>query len=121
MFFKGLTLLCNIDMLHCFLPLIFPKRRLSATVLVLFPYIVHFLFALNFYSLSLNLLNRYIFIFFYFCLFKVYLPKVSKYTYVYTFAACSLIHTQKKKFSRYLCFLIKSTVLNISLSNCIHE
>ena len=29
--------------------------------------------------------------------------------------------TQKKKFSQYLCFLIKSTILDISLSNCIHE
>ena len=31
------------------------------------------------------------------------------------------IYTQKKKFSQYLCFLIKSTILDISLSNCIHE
>ena len=30
-------------------------------------------------------------------------------------------YTQKKKFSQYLCFLMKSTVLDISLSNCIHE
>ena len=30
-------------------------------------------------------------------------------------------YTQKKKFSQYLCFLIKSTILDISLSNCIHE
>ena len=42
---------------------------------------------------------------------------------------CSLVamflyqsnYTQKKKFSQYLCFLIKSTILDISLSNCIHE
>ena len=27
-----------------------------------------------------------------------------------------LIYTQKKKFSQYLCFLIKSTILDISLS-----
>ena len=32
-----------------------------------------------------------------------------------------LIYTQKKKFSQYLCFLIKSTILDISLSNCIYE
>ena len=31
------------------------------------------------------------------------------------------IYTQKKKFSQYLCFLIKSTILDISLSNCIYE
>ena len=31
------------------------------------------------------------------------------------------IYTQKKKFSQYLCFLIKSTIMDISLSNCIHE
>ena len=31
------------------------------------------------------------------------------------------IYTQKKKFSQYLYFLIKSTILDISLSNCIHE
>ena len=31
------------------------------------------------------------------------------------------IYTQKKKFSQYLCFLIKSTILDISLSNCVHE
>ena len=31
------------------------------------------------------------------------------------------IYTQKKKFSQYLCFLIKSTVLHISLSNFIQE
>ena len=30
-------------------------------------------------------------------------------------------YTQKKKFSQYLCFLIKSSKLDISLSNCIHE
>ena len=30
-------------------------------------------------------------------------------------------YTQKKKFSQYLCFLIKSTILQISLSNCVHE
>ena len=30
-------------------------------------------------------------------------------------------YTQKKKFSQYLCFLIKSTILHISLSNFIHE
>ena len=30
-------------------------------------------------------------------------------------------YTQKKKFSQYLCFLIKSTILDISLSNCIYE
>ena len=30
-------------------------------------------------------------------------------------------YTQKKKFSQYLCFLIKSTKLHISLSNFIHE
>ena len=30
-------------------------------------------------------------------------------------------YTQKKKFSQYLCFLIKSTILDILLSNCIHE
>ena len=30
-------------------------------------------------------------------------------------------YTQKKKFSQYLCFFIKSTILDISLSNCIHE
>ena len=34
---------------------------------------------------------------------------------------CYLLYTQKKKFSQYLCFLIKSTLLDISLSNCIHE
>ena len=32
-----------------------------------------------------------------------------------------LKYTQKKKFSQYLCFLIKSTILHISLSNFIHE
>ena len=32
-----------------------------------------------------------------------------------------IIYTQKKKFSQYLCFLIKSTILHISLSNFIHE
>ena len=32
-----------------------------------------------------------------------------------------LIYTQKKKFSQYLCFLMKSTILDISLSNCIHK
>ena len=32
-----------------------------------------------------------------------------------------LIYTQRKKFSQYLCFLIKSTILDIALSNCIHE
>ena len=31
------------------------------------------------------------------------------------------IYTQKKKFSQYLCFLIKSTILHISLSNFSHE
>ena len=31
------------------------------------------------------------------------------------------IYTQKKKFSLYLCFLIESTILDVSLSNCIHE
>ena len=31
------------------------------------------------------------------------------------------IYTQKKKFSKYLCFLIKSTILDISLPNCMHE
>ena len=31
------------------------------------------------------------------------------------------IYTQKKKFSQYLCFLIKSTILNISLSNFLYE
>ena len=30
-------------------------------------------------------------------------------------------YTQKKKFSQYLCLLIKSTILDIPLSNCIHE
>ena len=30
-------------------------------------------------------------------------------------------YTQKKKFSQYLCFLIKSTILHISLSNFLHE
>ena len=30
-------------------------------------------------------------------------------------------YTQKKKFSQYLCFLIKSTILDISLSNFIYE
>ena len=30
-------------------------------------------------------------------------------------------YTQKKKFSQYLCFLIKSTILHKSLSNFIHE
>ena len=34
---------------------------------------------------------------------------------------CLGYYTQKKKFSQYLCFLIKSTLLDISLSNCIHE
>ena len=29
-------------------------------------------------------------------------------------------YTQKKKFSQYLCFLIKSTILDLSLSNFIH-
>ena len=33
----------------------------------------------------------------------------------------SSLYTQKKKFSQYLCFLIKSTILHISLSNFIHE
>ena len=32
-----------------------------------------------------------------------------------------LEYTQKKKFSRYLCFLIKSTILHISLSFFLHE
>ena len=32
-----------------------------------------------------------------------------------------LKYTQKKKFSQYLCFLIKSTILDISLINCMHE
>ena len=32
-----------------------------------------------------------------------------------------LIYTQKKKFSQYLCFLIKSTILHILLSNFLHE
>ena len=31
------------------------------------------------------------------------------------------MYTQKKKFSQYLCFLMKSTILHISLSNFIHE
>ena len=31
------------------------------------------------------------------------------------------IYTQKKKFSQYLCFLIKSTILHILLSNFLHE
>ena len=32
------------------------------------------------------------------------------------------IYSEKeKKFSQYLCFLIKSTILDISLSNCIQE
>ena len=31
------------------------------------------------------------------------------------------IYTQKKKLSQYLCFLIKSTILHISLSNILHE
>ena len=31
------------------------------------------------------------------------------------------IYTQKKKFSQYLCLLIISTILHISLSNFIHE
>ena len=31
------------------------------------------------------------------------------------------LYTQKKKFSQYLCFLIKSTILHISLSNFVHE
>ena len=31
------------------------------------------------------------------------------------------IYTQKKKFSQYLCFLIKSTILHISLSIFLHE
>ena len=30
-------------------------------------------------------------------------------------------YTQKKKFSQYFSFLIKSTILDISLSNCIYE
>ena len=30
-------------------------------------------------------------------------------------------YTQKKKLSQYLCFLIKSTILHISLSNFKHE
>ena len=30
-------------------------------------------------------------------------------------------YTQKKKFSQYLCFLIKSTILHITLSNFLHE
>ena len=34
---------------------------------------------------------------------------------------CIENYTRKKKFSQYLCFLIKSTILDISLSNCIHE
>ena len=32
-----------------------------------------------------------------------------------------ITYTQKKKFSQYLCFLIKSTILHISLSNFLHE
>ena len=32
-----------------------------------------------------------------------------------------ILYTQKKKFSQYLCFLIKSTILHISLSYFIHE
>ena len=32
-----------------------------------------------------------------------------------------LNYTQKKKFSQYLCFLIKSTIPDVSLSNFIHE
>ena len=35
--------------------------------------------------------------------------------------ASKTIYTQKKKFSQYLCFLIKSTILHISLSNFLHE
>ena len=31
-----------------------------------------------------------------------------------------MTYTQKKKFSQYLCFLIKSTILDISLSNYIY-
>ena len=31
------------------------------------------------------------------------------------------LYTQKKKFSQYLCFLIKSTILHISLSIFLHE
>ena len=31
------------------------------------------------------------------------------------------MYTQKIKFSQYLCFLIKSTILNISLSFFLHE
>ena len=37
------------------------------------------------------------------------------------FITVSTTYTQKKKFSQYLCFLIKSTILDISLSNLIHE
>ena len=33
----------------------------------------------------------------------------------------SFFYTQKKKFSQYLCFLIKSTIMHISLSNFLHE
>ena len=35
----------------------------------------------------------------------------------FVFGSGFVIYTQKKKFSQYLCFLIKSTILHISLSN----
>ena len=47
--------------------------------------------------------------------------------YLIVHSGCSFVetgilsYTQKKKFSQYLCFLIKSTILDISLSNFIHE
>ena len=43
---------------------------------------------------------------------------------IYVVEQYMLLHTkytQKKKFSQYLCFLIKSTILHISLSNFLHE
>ena len=44
-----------------------------------------------------------------------------KFVHFYSLNNLKSYYTQKKKFSQYLCFLIKTTILNISLSNFLHE
>ena len=43
------------------------------------------------------------------------------YCELYSVECLALNYTQKKKFSQYISFLIKLTILDLSLSICIHE
>ena len=84
MFYYGMTLLCNRDMLRCFLPLIFPKRRFKKVSYLLSAFRIYrpFFLCIKLLVFSLKLLNRYI-LKKLFCLFKFKLPNVSQCTYVY--------------------------------------